>query len=242
MLRLAFYGVTDSPKDQRNTTLNRGNHERLLRTPEVGLANASEIYLRSDSVIFVSLRKTVKKTESWLANFYAGMVPAQGSIQLTDDYNFTYKLGERKDAMVHAGWTIGTGFLVKEYLPLLEQLLARGLRNIIVTGHSQGGALSFLYTSFIHYYFKYKFHGLKSQTYARVAPKPGNLFFVYEFDYITGNGFAYRVVNTYDWVPESPISIQGLGDFNAVNPLAGAPEAIKKQKWPDRMVIKARLQ
>jgi len=238
ILWLAFYGMTDSLKDQRNTTLNRGNYERLLRTPEVGLANEAEIYLRSDSVIIVSLRGTVKKTESWLANFYAGMVPAQGSIQLTDDYHFIYKLAERKDAMVHVGWTIGTGFLVKEYLPVLEQLLARGLRNVIVTGHSQGGALSFLNTSFIHYHFKDKYPGLKLKTYASAAPKPGNLFYAYDFDYITGIGFGYRVVNTDDWVPESPFTVQGLSDFNTVNPLAGAPATIKKQKWPDRLVMK----
>jgi hypothetical protein len=139
---------------------------------------------------------------------------------------------------VHTGWTIGTGFLVKAYLPLLEQMFARGLRQVIVTGHSQGGALSFLNTSFIHYYFKEKYPDLKLKTYASAAPKPGNLYYAYDFESLTGNGFAYRVVNAYDWVPESPISVQGLSDFNTVNPLAGAPATMKKQKWPDRVVMK----
>lgn len=238
VLWLAFYGFADSLKDQRNTPLNRGNYERLLRSPEVGLFNRCEIYLRSDSVIIVSLRGTVPKPESWLENFYAGMIPAKGSLKLSDDYTFAYNFASRPDAMVHTGWTIGTGFMVKEYLPVLEQLFARGLRNVIVTGHSQGGALSFLNTSFIHYYFKEKYPGIKLKTYASAAPKPGNLYYAYDFEHLTGNGFAYRVVNTDDWVPESPISVQGLGDFNTVNPLASAPTTIKKQKWPDRVMMK----
>jgi hypothetical protein len=166
------------------------------------------------------------------------MVPGESSIQLTEDYRFEYKFAERKDAMVHVGWTIGTGFLVKEYLPVLESLLARGLRNVIVTGHSQGGALSFLNTSFIYYYFKEKYPDLNLKNYASAAPKPGNMFYAYDFDYITGPGFAYRIVNADDWVPETPISVQVLGDLNPVNPLASAPATIKEQKWPDRVVMK----
>ncbi len=238
LLWLAFYGISDSLKDQALFKLNSGEYERIFRSAEVGLYNRCEIYLRSDSVVILSLRGTVNKTESWLENFYAGMISATGSLQLSEGYKFDYKLADRPDAMVHTGWTIGTGFLVKEYLPVLEQLLSRGLRDIIVTGHSQGGALSFLNTSFIHYYFKQKYPDLRLKTYASAAPKPGNLFYAYDFEHLTGNGYAYRVVNTDDWVPESPVSVQGLSDFNPVNPLAGAPATIKKQKWPDRVVMK----
>jgi hypothetical protein len=238
LLWLAFYGITDSLKDQSLFMLNRGGYERKFRSAEVGLFNRCEIYLRSDSVIIVSLRGTVKQTESWLENFYAGMIPATGSLQLSDNYIFNYKLADRPDAMVHTGWTIGTGFLVKEYLPVLEQMLGTGLRQVIVTGHSQGGALSFLNTSFLHYYFKEQYPDLKLKTYASAAPKPGNLYYAYDFEHLTGDGFAYRVVNAYDWVPESPISVQGLSDINTVNPFAGAPETIAKQKWPDRLVMK----
>lgn len=238
MLWLAFYGISDSLKGKPFHQLNRGNYERKFRSAEVGLYNRCELYLRSDSVIILSLRGTVNKTQSWLENFYAGMIPAQGSLQLTDTYKFDYKLAERPDAMVHTGWTVGTGFLVKEYLPVLESMLAGGIRSLIITGHSQGGALSFLNTSFIFYYFKDKYPDLQLKTYASAAPKPGNLYYAYDFENLTGNGFAYRVVNTEDWVPESPISVQGLGDFNALNPLAGAPAIIKKQKWPDRVVLK----
>lgn len=238
MLWLAFHGISDSLKDVPHFDLNAGRYTRVMRSPEVGLYNVCEIYLRNDSTIILSLRGTVNKPESWMENFYAGMVPATGKITLADDYIFAYQMAERTDALVHVGWTIGTGFLAREYLPVMDALLHRGLRNVIVTGHSQGGALSFLSTSFLHYHYKEKYPEMVLKNYASAAPKPGNLYYAYDFEHITQNGYAYRVVNADDWVPESPISVQGLGDFNKLNPLASAPETIKNQKFPEKVAIK----
>jgi hypothetical protein len=237
LLWLAFYGISDSLKETKSFDLNAGRYERVMRSPEVGLYNVCEIYLRNDGTVILSLRGTVNKPESWMENFYAGMVPATGKIKLADDYIFSYQLATRTDALVHVGWTIGTGFLVREYLPVMDSLLKKGYRNLIVTGHSQGGALSFLNTSFLHYHYHHDYPDLVLKNYASAAPKPGNLYYAYDFEHITKNGYAYRVVNADDWVPESPISVQGLGDFNKLNPLSSAPETIKKQKFPEKVVI-----
>lgn len=237
MLWLAFFGMADSLANQSDFKLEEGLYHRVYRSPEVGLYNRAEIYLRSDSTIILSLRGTVNKPESWLENFYAGMVPASGSLKLSDDYIFQYRFAENDQASVHVGWALGTGFLVREYLPELERLLNRGLHKIIVTGHSQGGALSFLNTSYLYYHFGSKYPGVQWKTYASAAPKPGNLYYAYDFDAITGPGFAYRVVNAADWVPETPVTVQGLGDFNAVNPFTNAKEVIKKQKFPARVAL-----
>lgn len=237
MLWLAFYGITDSLKEVKSFDLKSGRFQRVMRSPEVGLFNRCEIYLRNDGTLILSLRGTVNKPESWMENFYAAMVPASGKIKLSEDYIFSYQLAARPDALVHVGWTIGTGFLVREYLPVMDSLLKKGYRNLIVTGHSQGGALSFLNTSYIYYHYQHEYPDLTVKTYASAAPKPGNLYYAYDFEHITRNGFAFRVVNAEDWVPESPISVQGLGDFNKLNPLASAPETIKKQKFPEKIVI-----
>ncbi|HSK12993.1 MAG TPA: lipase family protein [Phnomibacter sp.] len=238
MLWLAFHGFSDSMAKRPTAALEKGQYHRVLRTPEVGLRNKAELYLRDDGTIILSLRGTVAQAESWLENFYAGMIPATGSLQLGHNFTFNYKLADRPDAMVHTGWTIGTGFLAREYLPVLDSLLQTGKRRLIVTGHSQGGALSFLNTSLVYYRFSQKYPGLAIKTYASAAPKPGNLYYAYDLESITGNGYAYRIVNANDWVPESPISVQGVADFNKVNPLGSAPETIKKQKFPERVALK----
>lgn len=41
-------------------------------------------------------------------------------------------------------------------------------------------------------------------------------------------GWAFNVVNSADWVPETPISIQTVNDFNQTNPFVNAREGFKK--------------
>ncbi len=45
------------------------------------------------------------------------------------------------------------------------------------------------------------------------------------------------MVNTADWVPDVPFSIQTVDDFTNVNPFRGAKQTIKKQKLPARVAL-----
>ena len=49
---------------------------------------------------------------------------------------------------------------------------------------------------------------LNIKTYCSAAPKPGNLFYAYDFEHITEGGWAFNVVNSADWVPELPSTTQ----------------------------------
>ncbi len=55
---------------------------------------------------------------------------------------------------------------------------------------------------------------------------------------MTQQGWSYNVVNAADWVPEVPISIQTLDDFNPSNPFIHAKGIIKKQKFPVNLAMK----
>lgn len=236
ILWMAFKGMTDSMANITTTKLQSGDFHRILRSPEVGLLNRCEIFIRQDSVVFLSLRGTVNQPLSWMANFFTGMIPANGTIILAANDTFHYQLATYPGATIHAGWTIGLGFMSHYFLPVLDSLLQKGYHNIIVTGHSQGGALSYLCTSYLHYKLGKKYPFMRLKTYASAAPKPGNLYYSYDFESITSNGYGFRVVNAADWVPESPVSVQGVHDFNAVNPVTNASKAIKKQPFSKRIV------
>jgi hypothetical protein len=205
----------------------------FYRSPEVGLKNQFDVWLRNDNTGVISIRGTVQHFSSWLENFYSAQVPATGSIQVNDSTVFKYKLAEDQKASVHVGWTIGLAHMGPGIIEKIRQLYQeKKVTNFILIGHSQGGALAFLTSSYIYYLQQdgslpkeLNFH-----TYCSAAPKPGNMYYAYDYDYIMRNGKSYTVVNTADWVPESGFTIQSLNDFNPVNPFTNIKPALKKQK------------
>jgi len=207
-------------------------YKLTYRSPVVGLDNRWDLWTGANNVPVISIRGTTKNGISWLENFYAAMLPAEGKIQVSKQYIFTYKLAQHKHAAVHTGWLIGLACLSQTILPQLDSLYKSGTREVLIMGHSQGGALAYLLTAHLHYlqqagsipkdiFFK---------TYCSAAPKPGNLYFAYDYESYTQQGFAYNVVNADDWVPESPGTIQTIRDFNEVNPFIDAKQTIKRQK------------
>jgi hypothetical protein len=170
------------------------------------------------------------------------MVPANGFLQLSDSNLFIYHLAADEKAMVHVGWLVSLGYLAPTMLQQIRQAYEKGIRDFIISGHSQGGAIAFLTTSYLHYLVQ---EGelpsdIVFKTYCSAGPKPGNLYYAYDFDFITRNGWGFNVVNAADWVPESPFSIQTLSDFNKINPFTHVDFMLKKQPWLVRWYLKGK--
>lgn len=214
-------------------------HKRTYRSPVMGLDNRWELWESEDSVAVISIRGTTTNQLSWVENFFCAMVPATGKIKLATDYEFEYQLAQDKDAAVHIGWLTAVGFLGRDMLPKIDSLARIGIKEFLVIGHSQGGAVSILLTAYLEN-LKLK-GGLDSdiiiKTYSSAGPKPGNLFFAYDFEAITQDGWAFNVVNTADWVPEGPFSIQTTEDFNASNPFNLVDDGLKKLPFKQRLIL-----
>ena len=205
------------------------NYKRVYRSPEVGLKNKFDFWIRNDSVGVICLRYTVGGT-SWLENFYSGMIKAEGSLQLNDSTIFKYKFSSDENALVHHGWTIGIAHLAPLVINTINEYHKKGVKEFIIVGHSQGAALSFLMRSYLQYLPETVIpKDIIYKVYGCAAPKPGNLFYSYDFDFITRNGWAYRFINTNDWVPETPFSIQSIGDLHPANPFAKRKEMLKRR-------------
>lgn len=205
------------------------NYTRVYRSPEVGLKNKVDFWMRNDSVGVICLRYTVGGT-SWLENFYSGLIKAKGSLKLNDSTTFNYKFSNDDNALVHHGWTIGIAHLAPIVTSTINEFYKKGVKEFIIVGHSQGAALSFLMRSYLQYAPETEVpKDITYKVYASAAPKPGNLFYSYDFDFITQNGWAYRIVNTADWVPQTPFSVQSIGDLHAINPFAKRKEIMRKR-------------
>jgi heat shock protein HslJ len=214
-------------------------YKRIYRSESVGLENRWDLWINDVGVPVISIRGTTSNQTSWLANFYAAMVPAKGALQLTKDYRFEYHLASHPQAAVHVGWLVSTGFLLPDIISKIDSLQSIGNKEFIILGHSQGGAIAYLLTAYLLQQQKTenKFQGLRFKTYCSAAPKPGNLFFAYEYEHMTKDGWAFNVVNSADWVPQTPVSVQTISDLNSINPFKNAKDMIGKSKWPKNWAL-----
>ncbi|WP_375445645.1 META domain-containing protein [uncultured Fibrella sp.] len=224
--------VASFPKPQRFTA--------VYRSPVVGLDNRWDLWTDTGKTAVISLRGTTANSVSWLSNFYAAMVPAKGELQLADNEVFPYHLADNPRAAVHVGWLVSTAFLTNDILPKIDSCYRKSIKDMLIMGHSQGGAIAFLLTA--HLYALQRQGKLPAnirfKTYCSAGPKPGNLYFAYAYEAMTQGGWAYNVVNSADWVPEVPFSIQTVNDMNVTNPFAGADQVIKKQSFLKRIVFR----
>lgn len=212
----------------------------LYRSPTMGLDNRWDLWVADNGIAVISIRGTTLKMESWMENFYAAMVPATGSIRISQTDTFHYQLAKNPRAAVHTGWLIGMAFLSKDMLPKIDSLYKNGCRNMIILGHSQGGGIAYLLSAHLANLQERKLipSNIQFKTYCSAAPKPGNLFFAYDYESRMMSGWGFNVVNSADWVPETPLSVQALSDFNQTNPFSNAKPIISKQPFPKNIALK----
>jgi hypothetical protein len=216
-------------------------YARVYRSPVVGLDNRWDLWLRNDGkVAVISIRGTTAAPVSWLANFYSAMIPATGNLQLNDSTTFAYQFAADAKAAVHAGWSIALAHLAPTIEQQIQTYYAHGVKSFLIMGHSQGAAIAFLLRSYLYYKMQNKTlpADFVFKTYCSAAPKPGNLYYAYDYEFLNREGWSYTVVNALDWVPETPFSIQQVTDVNTLNPFAGLDGVLQKQQFFVRAYMK----
>lgn len=217
-------------------------HSKLIyASPNLGLDNKWELWIKDNQVAVIGIRGSTKSSESWLSNLFAVQIPAIGDLIISKDFHFPYKLAENPKAAVHAGYVFSTAFLLDDMLPKIDSLYAAGIKDIIITGHSQGGGLSYLLAANLLWRQRDGLFpkDIRIKVYTSASPKPGNLYFAYDYDRVALEGWSYNVVNTEDWVPQSPFTVQTVSDLPSVNPMTFITANIKKQSFFKRIFFRS---
>ena len=143
-------------------------------------------------------------------------------------------------AAVHAGYLVATAHLAGIFLHQIDSCYKSGIKDFIITGHSQGGGISYLLTAYLKnlQIDKKLPSDIQIKTYCSAAPKPGNLFFAYDFELVTAGGWAYSVVNIDDWVTDVPFTVQTVNDLPKVNPFKQRKSIMKDQSLSKKSILR----
>ena len=186
----------------------------------------------------VVIRGTVENAGSIAEDLLAFLANAKGRVTVGSwhaDYQFA--ADQHPHAAVTVGFALGALFLLKHptegiLVQLADKVPANG--DVYVTGHSQGAATATLVRSYLEYAGDApKAQNYAYKTYVYAQPKPGNDHYASDFDNrFTNKGFAFRVNNSLDWVPQVPFTIEILTDINKPNPLS-------QLSWPKKIIAKS---
>lgn len=217
------------------------NYERKYRSQPMGLDNLWELWTTADSTAVISIRGTSADPSSFLANAYAAMVSAKGKLTIAENNVFEYELSENPKAAVHIGWLTSMAFLSQDILPKIDSCYRAGIKDIYITGHSQGGAIAILITSYFNNLQKKGAipSDIRFKTYSSAGPKVGNQYFANDYSILTQDGWGYNIINPNDWVPESFLTVQTTEDFPDINIFATVKEGIDNQSFFKKVFAKA---
>jgi hypothetical protein len=214
------------------------SYKLTYRSPVKGFDNRWDLFT-NDKTAIISIRGSVASMESWVENFYAGMIPSSGHIRINDSIDFKYKLAENEKALVHIGWTLGLASMAEDIVEKINNYYAKGYKDFYIIGFSQGASIAQLLNSYLHYLPEGSIPAdIQFKTYAIACPKTGNMEYSYDFTYINKGGWEFRVVNREDWVPRAPFTVQNIEDMPEKNPFSEIESALKGMKPMQRSIVK----
>lgn len=175
-----------------------------------------------DNRYVVGVRGTTHAAGSIVEDVRALAIPAtdkKGNSHIARPYQFAAD----PRATVHIGFSTGLMSIIDAIVTQMQKFSSEaGSHEWFITGHSQGAAVATLCRSYLEYQPLTGVEHMTYKTYVFAQPKPGDTYYGYDYERITydypgRSSMGFRVTNTYDWVPQVPLSIQRLNDLSTPN-------------------------
>ncbi|MBV6404478.1 MAG: hypothetical protein IT228_13795 [Flavobacteriales bacterium] len=190
-------------------------YERLHTSEPRGMDNLFQVF-RKGAMGVIEVRGSTADPLSWMENVHAAMLPAIGTV-VVDGRPFDYHFADDTAAAVHAGYTLGVAFIADEVEEQLRALDREGVHDIVLTGHSQGGALVQLLRAYLEHRPVDRVPArVRFRTYAFANPMVGNAAFVREYERAyCSSGTSFSIINPEDPVPGMPLAFHDHRIFSA---------------------------
>ena len=182
-------------------------YEKIYNSEAIAMDNIYQLY-RKDDIAVICFRGSTSKKISWMANFHAAMLPAKGNI--TGDLGeINYCFSKIEGATVHGGYAMAIAYMASDLRREILKLHYQGVKDVIITGHSQGGALANLLLALLDHHINDSLvEKVRYKTYSFAAPMVGDELFVEDYNRkFCQTGLSYNIVNPADFVPNLPIEL-----------------------------------
>ncbi len=198
------FGYLDLYKDDKDIL--PSGYQKVYTSPAYGMDNKFQVYSKGNKGV-IHFRGSTARQSSWLENLYASMIPVKDKIVVNGN-EFKYQVGEKDGSRVHAGYMLAICFFRDDLLKQISELNSKGIYDIYITGHSQGGALAQLVRAYLDYLPEKELSKKNTfKVYAFANPMIGNVSFSKEY---TKNycepGMSYLLHNPADFVTKLPVS------------------------------------
>ncbi|MDC0231072.1 lipase family protein [Aureispira] len=188
-------------------------YKKVYTSPVMGMDNKFQVY-ESGNLAVINFRGSTAKVTSWIENMYSAMVPAKGVITL-GKAKHPYCFAKDTGTAVHSGYALAVVIMSNTIIEQIKKLNNKEIYNIIITGHSQGGALANLTRAYLENLPKGKLSSKNVyKTYAFANPMCGNKEFSEEFHArFCDKNMSYCIINPEDWVPQMPMHYDEEGSL-----------------------------
>lgn len=198
------FGYLDLYKD--DTAILPPGYQKVYTSPAYGMDNKFQVYSKGNKGV-IHFRGSTARQSSWLENLYASMIPVKDKIVVNGN-EFKYQVGEKEGSRVHAGYMLAICFFRDDLLKQISELNSKGIYDIYITGHSQGGALAQLVRAYLDYLPEKELSKKNTfKVYAFANPMIGNISFSKEYTKkYCEPGMSYLLHNPTDVVTKLPVS------------------------------------
>ena len=149
LIRLSYYPFIIEKGGDSLMKTELPNYEIVKTVDSVAMDNGWSVIKTEDKGV-ISFRGTTSKQISWLANFYAAMIPAKGQMTLPSGKVVNYVFADDDRAGIQTGWSLAILIMQTEIIEEIKKLNKEGILIYTLQGIVRVGLYLYYLVHFLN--------------------------------------------------------------------------------------------